>query len=128
VNRDWELAEKRRLWPGCGFCRWCLGPVPPPKQTFCGPLCVHEWKLRSDPGYLRKCVLKRDGGVCASCGTVAACWEADHVVELAEGGKGGLDNVQTLCSAGRRRSCHYLKTREYARRRAERRRAASRPA
>jgi 5-methylcytosine-specific restriction endonuclease McrA len=77
---------------------------------------VHEWKLRTDPGYLRERVLARDAGVCAACGvdTVAlrrdmrrmdfaarrrflkewglsersrkSLWDADHVVPVAEGG------------------------------------------
>jgi 5-methylcytosine-specific restriction endonuclease McrA len=29
---------------------------------------VEEWRLRSDPGYLREKVLERDRGVCAACG------------------------------------------------------------
>jgi 5-methylcytosine-specific restriction enzyme A len=49
-------------------CRWCRGEVAPPRRTFCGPACVHEWKLRRDPSYVRKCVLKRDDGKCARCG------------------------------------------------------------
>jgi 5-methylcytosine-specific restriction endonuclease McrA len=29
---------------------------------------VHEWKLRTNPGYLRRQVFDRDKGVCAGCG------------------------------------------------------------
>jgi 5-methylcytosine-specific restriction endonuclease McrA len=29
---------------------------------------VHEWRLRSDPGYLRDRVYLRDKGVCSECG------------------------------------------------------------
>jgi len=77
---------------------------------------VHEWKLRTDPGYLREKVLERDAGVCAKCGidTVSlrrdmrrldfaarrkflkewgltersrkSLWDADHIVPVAEGG------------------------------------------
>jgi len=77
---------------------------------------VEEWKLRTDPGYLRNKVLERDQGVCAACGTdcLAAwghlrrlrgaarlklvqdwgingrsrksLWDADHVVPVVEGG------------------------------------------
>src|SRR4051794_25196836 len=49
-------------------CRWCGGAVPPKRFTFCSPVCVHEWKLRTDPGYLREKVFERDRGVCALCG------------------------------------------------------------
>lgn len=46
-------------------------------QTFCGPRCVHEHKLRSNPGYLRDCLFARDRGVCAVC-------RADTVAILAD--------------------------------------------
>jgi 5-methylcytosine-specific restriction endonuclease McrA len=77
---------------------------------------VHEWKLRTDPGYLRDKVFERDRGLCAHCrvDTVAlrrdmrkldfaarrrflkewglrensrkSLWDADHVLPVAEGG------------------------------------------
>src|SRR3981081_599570 len=37
------------------------------RRTFCSDFCVHEWRLRTDPGYLRDQVLKRDRGRCACC-------------------------------------------------------------
>jgi 5-methylcytosine-specific restriction protein A len=49
-------------------------------------------------------------------------WEADHVVELSDGGSGGLNNAQTLCIV-----CHKSKTATNAARRAAERRDASRP-
>jgi 5-methylcytosine-specific restriction endonuclease McrA len=57
----------RRDGQGRPLCRWCHSPVPPPKQTFCSPECVHEWRLRTDGSYLREQVFKRDLGVCAQC-------------------------------------------------------------
>jgi 5-methylcytosine-specific restriction endonuclease McrA len=84
--------------------------------TFCSDFCVHEWRLRTDPGFLREKTFERDRGICASCGadTVAAysmlkrsrgvgrlrmlqqwglktisrktLWDADHIVPVAEGG------------------------------------------
>ena len=53
---------------GTRRCRWCEGPVKPPRRTFCGDDCVHEFKLRTNPGYLREQVWKRDRGICALCG------------------------------------------------------------
>lgn len=77
---------------------------------------MNEWKLRTDPGYLREQVLLRDRGVCAMCrvDTLAAwmelkrargthrlrllakwglprltrksLWDADHILPVAEGG------------------------------------------
>jgi 5-methylcytosine-specific restriction enzyme A len=49
------------------MCRWCKGAVSGRRRTFCSDACVHEWRLRSSPTYLRKCVFKRDKGVCALC-------------------------------------------------------------
>ena len=98
------------------LCRWCSLEVPPRRMTFCSDFCVHEWKLRTDPGYLREHVLARDRGVCALCliSTVIAyaelrrargthklkllqrwglksvsrktLWDADHIVPVVEGG------------------------------------------
>jgi 5-methylcytosine-specific restriction endonuclease McrA len=101
---------------GRGLCRWCALEVPPRRFTFCSAYCVHEWKLRTQPAYLREQVFLRDRGVCAGCGvdTIAALrdvkrsrgtrraqlmlhwalklpirkslWEADHIVPVVEGG------------------------------------------
>lgn len=51
------------------MCRWCKGVVGGRRRTFCSDACVHEWRLRSSPTYLRECVFERDKGVCALCGT-----------------------------------------------------------
>ena len=101
---------------GRALCRWCALEVPSRRSTFCSAWCVHEWRLRSDPGYLRQQVFLRDHGVCALCGidTCAAyfdlkrargtrrrsllaqwglnrlsrktLWDADHIQPVAEGG------------------------------------------
>lgn len=101
---------------GRALCRWCQLEVPKGRLTFCSDWCVHEWKLRSDPGYLRAKVLARDKGQCAHCelDCVAewhrikrmpwhrrrqaleqwglapkqrsSLWDADHILPVAEGG------------------------------------------
>lgn len=53
-------------------CRWCRGPVAKPRRTYCSDDCVHQWKLRTNPGYLRDQVFARDRGVCAECGVDTA--------------------------------------------------------
>src|SRR5579875_408426 len=53
---------------GRGLCRWCSLEVPRRRFTFCSEYCVHEWKLRSQPDYLREQVFRRDRGICAQCG------------------------------------------------------------
>lgn len=71
-----EAGRVRRADPvelgsnGRPLCRWCrLEIVQPRRRTFCSAYCVHEWRLRSDPGYVRECVFARDGGICQMCGT-----------------------------------------------------------
>lgn len=101
---------------GRNLCRWCNLEVPKGRRTFCSEYCVHEWRLRSDPGYLRDRVFARDHGVCAECGIDTraearrlkrsrggnrkallaewgikslwrrSLWDADHIVPVAEGG------------------------------------------
>jgi 5-methylcytosine-specific restriction endonuclease McrA len=113
------FADRTRLETGANgraLCRWCSLEVPKGRQTFCSDWCVHEWKLRTDPGYLRDKIVERDRGVCAQCGLdcnaewnrirrlpsgrrlVAfrqwgikprarkSLWDADHIVPVCEGG------------------------------------------
>jgi hypothetical protein len=53
---------------GRALCRRCSTEVPQRRRTFCSAACVHEWRLRSDPGYARRAVEQRDAAVCAACG------------------------------------------------------------
>jgi len=101
---------------GRTLCRWCNLEVPPRRFTFCSDWCVHEWRLRTNPGYLREQVFLRDRGVCALCHVDARAayfdlkrsrgahrerllarwglnrinrktlWDADHIVPVVEGG------------------------------------------
>ena len=55
---------------GRPLCRWCQLPIlAKQRRSFCSEYCVHQWRLRSDPGYLRDQVFARDAGVCALCAT-----------------------------------------------------------
>ncbi len=110
------FAQLPRGMGGRPLCRWCSLEVPKGRRSFCSGFCVHEWRLRSDPGYLREQVLHRDKGVCTRCtvDTLAAyrllrrargprraellqlwglkrlgrrsLWDADHIVPVVEGG------------------------------------------
>lgn len=53
---------------GKPLCRWCRGPVLPPRQSWCSDTCVGDYKDRYDAAHQRRQVKKRDKGVCASCG------------------------------------------------------------
>ena len=112
TDRD-SLAKGQN---GRNLCRWCSLEGPKGRYTFCSDFCVQEWKLRTDPGYVREKVFERDRGVCALCAVdcVAAwnhirrqrgaarvrlleswgiklrsrqsLWDADHIVPVVEGG------------------------------------------
>lgn len=101
---------------GRALCRWCSLEVPPPRRTFCSTYCVNEWRLRTDPGYVRERVFERDRGICADCATDtlaawlwikksrgasrlralrewgltgmsrSSLWDADHILAVVEGG------------------------------------------
>ena len=101
---------------GRNLCRWCNLEVPKRRITFCSDWCVEEWRLRTDPGYLRERVLQRDRGICAACAVDCqaawlhlkrlrgaarlkaftqwgltsrsrqSLWDADHIVPVVEGG------------------------------------------
>ena len=50
------------------LCRWCdLEILAKRRRTFCSDYCVHQHRLRTDPGYLRDQVFARDRGICAAC-------------------------------------------------------------
>ena len=124
---QWGVPERNT--EGDPVCRWCKGLVIRPRRTFCSEGCVHEWKIRSSPWYVRRQVKKRDKGICKLCGfnvvkahrewtrskpsasdraarkawrAARPRWEADHIVPVADGGgECGLENYRLLC-----RPCH----------------------
>jgi 5-methylcytosine-specific restriction protein A len=137
----WILRTIERGANGRGICRWCGVEVPKGRRTFCSDSCVHEWRLRTDPGYLRDQVLSRDHGLCARCGLdtlefyrrfkklpagrrrflrdrlgIAAqrksFWDADHILPVAEGGgECDLSNLRTLCLWCHEEETHRLRRR-----------------
>jgi 5-methylcytosine-specific restriction protein A len=53
---------------GRALCRWCeLEILMKRRRTFCSDYCVTQWRLRTDPGFVRDQVFARDRGICASC-------------------------------------------------------------
>ena len=113
------FAQRRELPKGPSgrtLCRWCNLEVPARRFTFCSDWCVNEWRLRTDPGYLRERVFERYRGVCAACGADTAAewnhlrrqrgparrvalarwglksmsrrslWDADHILPVSRGG------------------------------------------
>lgn len=112
-----DLSRLPRGIEGRALCRWCATELPKGRRrTFCSMPCVHAWRLRTSPSYLRQQVLARDRGICARCtvDTLAAhrllrkargarrqkllgmwglskldrksLWDADHILPVVEGG------------------------------------------
>lgn len=73
-----DNAKGSRDQLGNKLCRYCKRPIKEKgRRTFCGEACVHKWKLTSDQGYARECVLKRDNGVCKQCSLDCASIDAE---------------------------------------------------
>jgi len=53
---------------GRNLCRQCSVEVPKGRLTFCSDGCVDEWKIKTNPGHVRRLVFKRDHGICCLCG------------------------------------------------------------
>ncbi len=156
VNRKMAggRADRRGLPTGPhgrNLCRWCSLEVPPGRHTFCSAWCVEEWRVRSDPGYLRSKVLERDRGVCSSCGldcldaerqlkrlrgaarlksylhwglragSRKSLWDADHILAVVEGG--GECDLENIRTLCLK--CHRAATAELRRRLGDRTNAAS---
>jgi len=79
---------------GRALCRQCSTEVPTNRRTFCSEPCIHEWKIRTSPGYARDAVFKRDHGVCASCrlDTVAVVRELGELKQQAYRAEYGVDD------------------------------------
>ena len=141
-------VDRRSLPKGANgkiLCRWCQTETPKGRFTFCSDGCVHEWRLRSDPGYLRQQVFRRDRGLCALCrvdteylrkhyrkldyaarrrfemdwGVTArnrrSLWDADHILPVCEGG--GACDLSNIRTLCLK--CHRLATAALRQRRAE---------
>lgn len=71
MSKNRRQSAKRIKDPEGGFlCSCGCGRKPqPPRRTWYSQACVHEWKVKNDPQYVRLQLLERDKGVCAACGT-----------------------------------------------------------
>lgn len=68
-EQDRQSGGKLEKGPnGRNLCRWCKTEVPKGRRTFCGDDCVHEWRVRTDPQYVRHKLRERDQGICCKCG------------------------------------------------------------
>lgn len=62
-----KREELGKTEDGFTCCRWCKKAVTPPRRTICSEECAHELKIRTSGRYLRRCVYKRDKGLCSVC-------------------------------------------------------------
>lgn len=119
---------------GKGLCVWCGRALQGKRRSWCGNACVTEYRIANFNGDAVSALRKRDGGICACCGTDARSgdgWDADHIVPLWAVDRDAPDafrfwtmaNLQTLC-----RPCHKIKTAREARERASARRRPGIPA
>ncbi len=104
-------------------CRECRGPLKNNRQTrFCSRQHNEDYWSGMTWAGVRLLVFKRDDYICQGCGNMGRHLgrgadgkfmgigtvkvEADHIVELADGGEAWeMSNIQTLC-----KECHKAKT------------------
>lgn len=65
-----------------GECTWCGGPVGKGRKTWCGDACVVAFNHRCSANHYRAAVVKRDQGICRSCGRDVV--ESEQKFNLAE--------------------------------------------
>ena len=102
--------------PQWGICRWCNNTIfkndSVDTRRKWHPACLHDWSIIADNKYAKRCVKKRDKGICAKCGKYCHYryeWQADHINPLIDA-NGDLDywrlgNLATMCI-----ECHLKKT------------------
>lgn len=92
-----ELTGRRRRWAS-DECRELAA--------------THFFIIKGHTDTIRSHLFEIDGGRCRNCGNYCDSWQADHIIEVREGGGGcGLENFQTLCE-----KCHKEKTKSFIRR------------
>lgn len=82
-----NMSQMERGPNGRRLCRRCSVEVPKGRLTFCGDQCIHEHRIRTDPGYVRKCVMERDLGVCAACQLDTVALKREVMDQWAKGGR-----------------------------------------
>ena len=101
-KRRIPIPPQKRGPDGERLCRWCLGPVPKGRRTFCSKECVHEGMLRSDPGYLRAQTKNRDNGICLACGTDTEAIKL-HYLQVAKIASRGIEAYGALRKSASKR-------------------------
>lgn len=91
---SYSRSSKKKK-PKKGLCRWCEKNVhqfSSKRRTFCSDECVHEYRLRSSPAYMRQQVRKRDKCICSLCGL--NCFAlAKELRRLSKSGQAHLEEI-----------------------------------
>ena len=98
---NYERFPYRKDKDGNNLCRVCGKIVPPPKQTFYGPRCVRDFKMRTDWQRVRRVIYERDGGICMKCGKPVPKnnYHVDHIIPISAGGdEWDLNNLELSCA------------------------------
>lgn len=98
AEAGWEFRKRPTGPTGRPTCRRCGAECLGRRRTFCGDACVHEHRIRSDPGYVRACLLERDHGVCRACGRDCIAWQRE--VRAAMRAAPARDGYAVLAAAG----------------------------
>lgn len=81
-KRHVTLPPLRKDENGNPLCRWCRGPLQPPRRSWCSDKCVQEYLLLSSPQAIRRAIFERDRGICAICGVATMAWKRAYEDEL----------------------------------------------
>lgn len=85
MGYHFDAAEMEVRPDGRPACRWCRGPVPKGRRSWCGdPRCRWEWERRSRWAATRRAVVLRDGGICRRCGLDCEALRREFFRVLAE--------------------------------------------
>jgi len=67
-----------------GFCKECAEAIPPGsrRRVYCSQKCSDLFSMQVKPSFARKWVLKRDKGICNSCGLDCVAHRRDWMHHL----------------------------------------------
>lgn len=123
---NYPLPPLQKDADGKPLCRWCGGPLPRLRRSWCSKTCVDEYLARADWNRIRANILKRDVAcrICGGCrakrvvsqrprplllvrsayalvwgdhSLVRFGWEVDHIVAVKDGGTDDPANLRLLC-------------------------------
>ena len=92
---------------GKGFCRYCTGPLPRGRSSWCSDQCHELACIETNYGPWQWYLARIRGFICEKCGkNLNKYWgnkdyDIHHIIRFADGGTHKLDNLLVLC-----KECH----------------------